>query len=131
MSKSETPESDRYRKELGKLEQRICDNIHGTMRFLEGNHPRVTREEHEYCGMTLEHPTVIARFADGDVFQDHGDQVVGVALVGSGKSAKVAIIKDNYCLEAFELQYPSNLNIDLTLLTKALEQLELMVGELR
>lgn len=130
MSKSKTPESDRYRSELGKLEERICDNIHGTMRFLEGNHPRVTREEHEYRGMTLEYPTVIARFADGDAFQDGSDQVVGVALVGSGKSATVAIIKGDQFLEDLELYYTGDLDVDLMVLTKALEQLKLMCVEL-
>lgn len=112
------------------MEKRICGAIHGAIRIMEGNHPRVTLEEHEYSGITLDEPTTVARFADGDMFNDGGDLVVGVALVGKGKSATVALIKGDSFANDIELYYTGYLDVNLFVLTQTLEQLELMVAEI-
>lgn len=128
-AKAKTLASNNYRKELGKMEKRICGAIHGAVRVLQGSHPRVTLEEHEYFGINLDEPTTVARFADGDVFNDGPDLVVGVALVGKGKSATVAIIKGDNFTNDLELYYTGELDVNLLTLTQALEQLELMIAE--
>lgn len=59
-----------------------------------------------------------------------GDLVVGVALVGKGKSATVALIKGDSFANDIELYYTGYLDVNLFVLTQTLEQLELMVAEI-
>lgn len=122
--------SSKYRKELSALEEKICDNISGLLLFLKGVHPQVLADQTSYLNIEFDEPALVVGFPDKDAIFAGSFYIIGAALIGKGKSARLYVMAANGFLEDRTLEPTGKLGVNLVALTQVLERLELLAREL-